>query len=239
MLLRLTLGVLISSCALGLLAEAQQSPGASASQPAVETNTLVYKPPMRGAPVGRVGGGTRGSEGPLPALAVLTPDHTGLTGQTQPTLYWYLSRTATQPIEVTIIEAQGVKPLFETRLASPQPAGVHHIRLAEHGVSLTPGVLYTWSVALIADPNSRSQDIVAGGAIELTPAPETLRAQLAQGGKAEQAKIYAAAGIWYDAMAALGELIDSAPQDKSLRQQRAALLKQVGVVDVAAYDLQQ
>lgn len=220
-----------------LCAEAQQTPGMPTQQ-SVDATTPIYKPPLRGAPMGRIGGGTRGG-GTLPSLAVLAPDHTGFTVQEQPTLYWYLSQVPPHPVEVTLIEAQGVKPVFEMRLSSPLRAGIQRIRLADHGVHLIPGGVYRWSVALIPNPDSRSQDVVAGGTIELMLPSETLQAQLAKGSKADKARIYAEAGIWYDAMAALGELIDLAPQDRSLRQQRAALLNQVGVSEVATYDLQQ
>jgi hypothetical protein len=35
--------------------------------------------------------------------------------------------------------------------------------------------------------------------------------------------------MWYDAVAAISEMIDAAPQDQALRKQRAALLSQVGL----------
>jgi hypothetical protein len=41
--------------------------------------------------------------------------------------------------------------------------------------------------------------------------------------------LYAEAGLWYDAVAALGELIDQTPTDRTLVEQRAALLRQVGL----------
>ena len=50
----------------------------------------VYKPPLRGTPVARMGGGTRGEDEDAPEVYVLTPEHTGLTSQAQPVMYWYL-----------------------------------------------------------------------------------------------------------------------------------------------------
>ena len=53
--------------------------------------------------------------------------------------------------------------------------------------------------------------------------------------------IYAEAGIWYDAVAGLCKLIDDPPKGatlQELRQQRAALLEQVKLQEVAAYDRQ-
>jgi hypothetical protein len=192
---------------------------------------------LRGAPAGRIGGGTRGSNDPLPSIEVLAPDHTGFTVHEQPTLYWYVSRVPTQPIEVTIIEAQGVQPLFETRLTSLPQAGLQRLRLTDYSIRLRPGVPYRWSVAVIADPENRSQDVVAGGSIELMTLSDTLKSQLASSKETDQPRLYAEAGIWYDVMATLGELIDHAPQNTTLRQQRAALLTQVGVPMAAAADL--
>src|SRR5688500_14153006 len=81
----------------------------------------IYKPPRVGTPAGRVGGGTRGL-GVLPTLYVLAPNHVGLTTQAQPSLYWYLSQSTTTPIELTVIDAQGVSPLLETRLQASIPS---------------------------------------------------------------------------------------------------------------------
>jgi hypothetical protein len=63
---------------------------------------VTYTPPKRGAPGGREGAGTRGLQ-TLPILAVLTPkDHTGLTVQEQPVLYWYLSQETQHPVDIIL-----------------------------------------------------------------------------------------------------------------------------------------
>jgi hypothetical protein len=98
-------------------------------------------------------------------------------------------------------------------------------------------VLYQWVVALVPNPTQRSQDIITGGRVERTVLSDELRVQLAQTSKALP-HLYAEAGLWYDAIAAISDLIDAAPQDTTLRQQRAALLEQVGLPQVAMYDRQ-
>ena len=80
--------------------------------------TPVYKPPLRGAPGGRVAGGTRGTGDEALTLSVLAPDHTALTVQEQPSLYWSLSKPSPYPIELTVIDHQAIQPLLETRLRS-------------------------------------------------------------------------------------------------------------------------
>src|ERR671922_2883156 len=99
----------------------------------------VYVPPRGGAPGGRVGGSTRGIGAP-PTLSVLAPDHTGLTAQEQPSLYWYLSESTTYPVEFTIRDDRAIQPLIERRLRSPTQPGVQRVRLADYGVRLSLGV---------------------------------------------------------------------------------------------------
>jgi hypothetical protein len=44
-------------------------------------------------------------------------------------------------------------------------------------------------------------------------------------------------GFWYDAVSCLSDLIKISPENASLRRDRAALLKQVGLNGVAEWDL--
>jgi hypothetical protein len=195
-----------------------------------------YIPPVRSAPGGRVGGSTRGPGTP-PTLSALAPDHTGLTIQEQPSLYWYLSKPTSYPIEFTIIDDRAIQPLIERRLSGSLQPGMQRVRLAEYGLRLSVGVLYRWSVALVVDPDNRSRDVIAGGAIERIAPPTELRAKLARAGKTRAPYLYAQAGLWYEALAAISDLIDAAPNDQVLRQERASLLEQVGLPQIAELDL--
>jgi hypothetical protein len=209
--------------------ESQHQPWAAAA------GHPVYVPPPRGAPGGRVGGSTRGT-GMVPLVSALVPDHIGLTVQEQVSLFWYLSKSTIYPVELTIIDDQTIRPLIERRISGPLHPGVQRVRLAEYGLRLVPGVRYRWSVALVVDPENRSRDMLAGGLIERVAPPEALRAQLAGADKARAPAIYAQAGLWYDALEAISDLIDAAPQMPVLRHQRASLLAQVGLSDIAEHD---
>ena len=232
-------------CAQGTAADKEKapgSPGTGAEQKKLTTadSTPVYKPPLRGSPGGRVGGGTRGAslEAPV-SLSVLVPDHVGLTLQSQPPLYWFISRKPTQPIEFTLTEKDAVKPLLEARLKPLEKAGIQCIRLADHGVQLRPNVLYKWFLAVITDPDRRSRDILSGGMIEVVSASPDLSARLNQAPKGRHPFVLAEEGLWYDALAGVSERIDAAPKDLSLRKQRAALLDQVGLNEAAEFDLKE
>ena len=196
--------------------------------------TPVYKPPVRGAPGGRVGGGTRGADQTF-MLSVLAPNHTGLTTKEQPVLYWYLTKGISTPMEFTLID-DGIKPLIETSMKPPFQPGVQRVRVADFGVRLMPGKQYRWFVAWVVDPERRSKDILAGGTIERSELPEAAAVKLSKADKSEATLIYAETGLWYDAVAAITDLIDAAPNDAALRAQRTSLLRQVGLTEVAEYE---
>jgi hypothetical protein len=206
----------------------------SGTPPTTVTTTPVYKPPLRGAPAGRVGGGTRsGSTRDMFVLSALVPDDSGQTMSEQPSLYWFISSATTLPVEVSISDPRATQPVVETRLPSPVQPGVHRIKLTDLGVRLAPGVAYRWSITVISDPNRRSRDLLAGGVIERVEAPAGFREKLAQSPKEEHPSLYAQAGLWYDALASISELIESTPHDApQLRKQRSALLTQVGLPEV-------
>lgn len=215
---------------------------------AAQTSLPLYKPPVRGSVARRIESGTRGTEDTAPSLFVLAPDgHVGLTLQEQPSLFWYLSEDSKVPVEVTLIDSQGINPLIETQLSPPLQAGVQRIRLVDYQVRLAPKELYQWSVALIPDTGSRSQDVLSSGfieRIERNDLPAADREQLKQIDEAkptDKPGIYAEIGIWYDAVSTLCDLIDTPPKGitlQELRDQRAALMEQVDLDEVKVYDRQ-
>jgi hypothetical protein len=199
----------------------------------------IYQPPLPDAPGGRVGGGTRGIGEGLYALSALAPNHVALTVQEQPVLYWYLSKPAEYPIELTITVEKNAQPLLEKRIPLPSRSGIYPLRLSDFDVRLATGTQYRWFLALVPDPNRRSRDIVAGAIIERVEIPEALRSRLLTASREEASHVYAEAGLWYDALMAVSNLVDDTPDNLVFRKQRAALLEQAGLSAVARYDLQQ
>ena len=210
-----------------------QSPGGSSVAP------VMYKPPRKGtpAPGSRRGGGSRGTNKSVPVISLLAPDHVGLTLQEQPVLFWFTPTKQNNPVEFTLIKENADVPVVETKLPPTAQPGLQQIRLSDYKVKLSPGERYQWSVALILDAEEGSANIVAMGAIERIE-PGKLEQPLPTNlSKAEAPKRYAEAGIWYDAVMAISDLIQSNPADTGLRQQRASLLQQVGLTDVGTLDM--
>ncbi len=216
------------------IARAQAAPGAPTFQAAPAP---AYVPPLRGAPSRRVGGSSRGAEQSLPRIYVVAPDHIGLTTAEQPVLYWFISKPTQVKLEITLIDESGEKPMLELPLGQVAGPAIHALDLARHGIRLSPGVEYQWTVTLVTDPADRSGDVISGGAIKRVDMPAELRDALKTNpAPAAQAGIYAREGIWYDAIHRLSALIAAQPGNGALRAQRAALAEQVGLSEVAAFD---
>jgi hypothetical protein len=197
----------------------------------------IYKPPMRGAPAGRVGGGTRGAGGKYPQVCVLAPDHVGFTVRDQPCFYWYLSSLTDYPIEFTLIENRAINPALEKRIPCPAAPGIQKITPADLGdVRLKRGYKYKWYIAVILDEDHRSKDIISGAEIELVSPGESLRARLNSASKGMLPALYAEEGLWYDAIEAISTLIETNPGDSDLKAMRDSLLEQVGLKGVAGSD---
>lgn len=198
---------------------------------------VVYKPPLRGAPAVRIDGGSRGSGVSLICLTVLAPDHTGLTVQEQPSLFWYQSKPADVPFELTLLEDKKPHPILDVKLPDSHNAGIQRLKLSDYHVTLSPGVEYEWVVALVVDPDSRSRDVIASGCIERVVPSDELLARLTSVSKANLPEIYAEEGIWYDALEAVSDLLDAQPDNALWRAERADLLQQAGATNAASASL--
>jgi len=212
------------------------SGGASTSTSASQKARAVpvYTPPKRGAPLARVGGGSRGVDDGLPYISVITPDHVGYTSMSAPVLYWYISEDMKTRFEFALINDDDIEPMVEVTSEQMMTAGLNSMNLADHGVTLLPGVAYQWSVALVSDENKRSSDIVSSGQIELLEMTEEQKASLENTSGEDRVAILAREGYWYDTFDSMSRLIADDPDNTTLRTQRAMLLEQIGLPVVSA-----
>lgn len=220
----------------GASSQKAQSNSTSASASASQKSRAVpvYTPPKRGAPLARVGGGSRGVDDGLPYISVITPDHVGYTSMSAPVLYWYISEDMKTRFEFALINDDDIEPMVEVTSEQTMTAGLNSMNLADHGVTLQPGVAYQWSVALVSDENKRSSDIVSSGQIELLAMTEAQQQLLENAAGEERVAILAREGYWYDTFDSMSRLIADDPDNTTLRTQRATLLEQIGLPVVSA-----
>ena len=212
----------------------QQTASAADAGATNRAPVVKFRPPTTGAPSVRVTGGSRGSGDATLTLDVLSPDDVGMTTLEQPSLFWFQSQPANAKFELTLLQDKKIKPLVQVSIERASKAGIQRLKLSEHGVKLSPGVDYQWVVALISDPDNRSTDLVASGVIKRIEPAADLKERIAKAMPASLPNVYAEAGIWYDALAALSDQIEAQPDNKALRETRADLLREAGLKAAAA-----
>jgi hypothetical protein len=191
---------------------------------------LLYSAPG-GLPAGRIGGSARAGAAVGSVAVALVPERVGLTLEARPTLYFYLPAASSQPLQLRVNDLDAMKTLLSTTLRPPLAAGVHALRLADHGVTLAQSRNYEW---LVSAPGSGHEG--SGGILRRVAPPESLSAALARADAAQRVRLLAGSGIWYDALDILSRSIAKRPQDAQLRSGRAELLEQVGLTAPAAWD---
>ena len=209
--------IFLSSLCLALPAAAQQG-----EEPE-------YVPPSRGAPSGRVGGGTRGLR-VLP-LATLAPDHTGLTISAQPALYYFLPAASGVRVAVRPASDPSAKPLVEKDFAPPAKTGIQRLDLKALGVTLATGVEYRWTVS---DARTTSTGMIRR--VEMSG--ELARKLNGVPSGRSRYTLLAREGVWYDALDEVSRAADSGAGASQAGRHRAALIEQIGLKDIAQHERQ-
>jgi hypothetical protein len=190
-------------------------------------------PPKQGTPSGRAqGGASRGPCQEYEDLAALVPTTEGVvwgrTTQSNPSLWFYLPHplTAETPVEFAVQDSAD-NYVYQTSLSVPNaPSGLIRFDIEPDGQPLQPDQLYTWTLVIYCDPAQPTRSVFVNGTLEQSsPTPE-LQAQLARADALEQAKLYAANGIWYDALTVLAQQYQSQPSSDRLSTAWADLLQQ-------------
>lgn len=188
-----------------------------------------YNPPSRGAPAGRVGGGTR-SLRVLP-LAALAPDHTGLTINAQPTLYYFVPTSGGVRVVLRLASEPLAQPLLEKDLPPPARTGIQRLDLRALGVTLAPGVEYRWTVS---DARVNSTGFVR----RIDPGPELSRKLSGVPAGRSRYTLLAREGVWYDALDEVSRAAEGEKAGAVAGRHRAALLEQIGLKDIAQHERQ-
>ena len=227
------MALLVSMALAGSPALAQDTPAPTPTP----VKPVLFHPPdsaLPGVLPLRVGGGSRGASTDGISLITLAPDCVAYTTEAQPTLYWYQSITSKHPCQITITQVadgQGgkpkSKPLIVLKTDDTVPPGMHAVRLSKLKIELQPDVTYSWSVAVVMDPQNRSLDVIANGLIQRKELASDVAGKVSTSSTADKPSIYAANGYWYDALKLLNDQIDQDPKNTALHSQRASLLDQV------------
>ena len=196
----------------------------------------IEPPPGKGVPKGTAGGGSRPSQQAClkPAhqtakLVALSPtQQLGLTLVDRPNFLIYLPSTTAQTLELSLFDRQQ-NGIYQTTLPVPATSGLVSIQLPATAPKLNRNHPYAWSIALICNPQDRTEDWVVRGWIQRADLQPQLARNLAQASAIDRIKLFAEQGFWYEAVSRLLELRQQTPNDPKLVAMWQELLKSAGL----------
>jgi hypothetical protein len=178
-----------------------------------------------------------------PVLAsVTTSSVLGLTVTDRPTFWFYFpyALTPARPVEF-ILKDDKDNIIYQTELSeSGTTPGVVGFKLPDTVPSLKANKRYNWFFTIACDAkdaaSSDSEEpnkIFVSGWVERVPLNSALQRQLEQATPQQQARLYANAGIWHEAITTLAALRRQNPNDATLKQEWANLLRSVNLEAIA------
>jgi hypothetical protein len=193
---------------------------------------ITYIPPNNGSPRRTTSNASRGCDDLSNlSLYLLAPkDHVGVTASDRPTFFWYISNVSDVPVEFALVEEGVPTPLWKQKI-EVQKAGIVSIPLPENLPQLAVGREYKWSVRLICNPVSPSAASPYISWIRKVPLTESLRSRLSNASSdRDRAFLYAQAGMWYDAVAAIVNRVgDRSFSQAEVMTELRSLLSQAGL----------
>ncbi len=210
------LAVVLST--VGLMLPVWTVPSRAQSSPRLQNKIYFHTAPDRGAPPRTVGAGSRRSscissnEGEILLAALMPSNNVGTTIAPNPTIYVYIPELRNKQAEFILVETQEEKVVYQTTFPLSKSSGIVKLNLPPT-VELKPGNNYQWYFGVICNPNNREEDERITGWIERNSiSPELqMKIEQAQQQPLEQAKLYAKAGIWNEALTILEQLRSKEP----------------------------
>jgi hypothetical protein len=197
-------------------------------------------PPSQGSPNGRQrGGASRGPCRQFEALTALVPSKNGrVSGQTtseHPTFWFYLPNklTAQTPIEFVVYDAAD-NYVYRTRFTAPKTrSGLINLPIPTTTQSLEVGKTYSWALSVYCDPAKPSTSVFVEGTIQRVSLDAALQNRLQGATPMEQVNLYAANGIWFEALNTLANLYRTHSDQRSVATAWASLLQQAKLESVS------
>ncbi|HBB35987.1 MAG TPA: hypothetical protein DC064_30475 [Cyanobacteria bacterium UBA9273] len=209
------------------------------SQQNIQQTQIIFNdptPPSQGSPSGRQrGGASRGPCRQFEALTALVPANHGIvwgrTTSERPTFWFYLPNqlTAQTPVEFVLQDAAD-NYVYNTRFTAPETkSGLINLEMPSTVKSLEVGKTYSWTLSVYCDPDKPSTSVFVKGTIERVNLDAALKNRLQGATPIEQVSLYAANGIWFEALNTLANLYRPYSEQKSIAAAWVSLLEQVNL----------
>lgn len=237
----------------GRLVQLKPSKAPARRDPTVRVRFVPPKLPDTGAPGGRQGAGSRGNCSAVePKLTALVPavEQTLVKGQEKTTHVWGLtvaeypafwfyvpySRMSVRSVEF-VLQDRADNEVYQTPVTPPETPGVISLRLPSTAAPLEIGKLYHWYFKIYCNSAKTSDPVdpvFVEGWVQRAVLSPTFESQLAAAIPQQRSTLYAANGIWYDALTSLAEFRLVDPENAALTADWADLLQSVGLNNVVS-----
>lgn len=203
----------------------------------IPQQVLAQKASREGLPGRRVGGGTRG-ECPIEAkrLTALVPENNlGLTVADYPTFFFYVPKSPMPTTVEFVLLDDSDRQVYETSFMTLGTEGVINLSLPPNAglPPLTIGKNYHWYFSVVCNPVNRAEDIFVEGWVQRVELDPILAIKLDKASMQERVNLYAAAGLWHEAITTLTNLRRDRPNDPTIIANWIQLLQSVELDTIA------
>jgi Domain of Unknown Function (DUF928) len=202
-------------------------------------------PPLRGIANRRSAAATRSNCPVVPQdLTAIVPQYDsaqgnivwGLTEMAHPTIWFYIPYNKSSLVDISFTLQDESNPadtqiIYQNLKLVPNPtAGMMGIALPKSSAPLIPNKPYHWFLKLNMPCTVGQRPIYVDGWVQRRDLERDLSAQIKQASPTKKVSLYAANGLWYDAIGTLANLRSTGPQDLALIQDWRSLL---GAIDLS------
>jgi hypothetical protein len=161
-------------------------------------------------------------------------DNYGRTLSSYPTLFWRVPSNQAEAIELILFD-ESDNEIYRAVLQITGEAGIISLSFPAHAgmPPLEIDKLYRWSFSLICDSADRSADLYTEGWIQRVEPDPDLAAEIEAAADRDRPSIYAAGGLWHDALTAIAEQRRANPESEAAVARWRNLLESVGLGAVA------
>jgi hypothetical protein len=179
---------------------------------------------------------------PIPLTALIPQSNIGITSTEYPTFYFYIPDANLEGVKgELVLRNEKDKEIYKKTVPLKATDSIISFDLS-NSPSLPPlevGKSYYWVFTILFDEFDRSSNSDVAGWIKRVEPNSELKQQLNTVLPHRKPAIYAANGIWYEALSSLAKLRCSSPNDATLVSDWKSLLQQVELPEISIKPLAQ
>lgn len=159
----------------------------------------------------------------------------GLTVSERPAFWFYIpdSFASNSSVDFVLQDDQNNELYRTSFTVSRSSSGIAKFSLPDAAAPLEIGKLYRWFFLIYCESEERESFVFVDGWVQRVAVEESIASQLEKAAPRDRAILYAANGIWHDAVTTLAEERLAFPDDTAFATDWAGLLQSAGFEAIA------